>query len=443
MIKEIIKKIENKNISILGFGKEGKSTYNFIRKYLNNQKITIIDKNNVQNDEILKNDNNINIIYGDNYLDNLEIYDLVIKTPGITLKDINTTNINITSELELFLEINNKNVIGVTGTKGKSTTSSLIYNIIKNQNSNCILAGNIGIPLFDCLENVNENTICVLEMSSHQLEFVKCSPHIGIILNLFIDHLDHAVTIEHYHNSKLNMFKYQNNNDISIYCSSNETLDTLVKNNNYQSNMYTVNLNDKADVYKKDNFIYYKDKKLYNINDTRNLIGNHNLENIMVSLIVSELLNLDIDKTIEVINNFKPLEYRLENVGVINNITYYMSTLSTIPEATINDIEALENVNTLIFGGMDRGIPYDKLINYLNKSNIEHFICMPTTGHNIAKYLPKEKVFLVDTLSDAVDIAKQVTKKESICLLSPAASSYEQFKNYQEKGDKFKELINE
>ncbi len=171
------------------------------------------------------------------------------------------------------------------------------------------------------------------------------------------------------------------------------------------------------------------------------MLGQHNLENIVFALTVMELLHFDNEKAVRVANQFNTLKYRLESIGTFNFVTYYRSMLSTIPEATINDIEALENVNTLIFGGMDRGISYEKLIDYLKKSSIEHFICMPTTGHKIASFLPQEKVFLVTTLKEAVEVAKKVTKKNTLCLLSPAASSYEQFKNYEEKGDKFKEYV--
>lgn len=440
MMNKIIEKLKDKNIAILGFGKEGSSTYQFIRKYLPYLKLTILDKNEVKP----SNDNNLEIITGDNYLENLEQYDLIIKTPGISLKEINTENIEekITSQLELFLEVYRDNTIGITGTKGKSTTTSLIYNIIKDQNENTILAGNIGTPILSTLENCNETTTFVIEMSSHQLEYLHVSPHIGIVLNLFEDHLDHAGTVEHYHNIKMNMFRYQTNEDYMIYFEDNEALKKKVANENWQSKIYKISqINANAEVYQKDNWIYFQNKPIYDIDSKRNLIGTHNLRNIMAALTVSQILELDLNKTKETIANFKTLAYRMENIGIVDNVTYVVDTLATIPEATIASIEALQNVNTLIFGGMDRGISYEQLIEYLSKTSIEHLICMPTTGHMIAKHLPQEKVYLVNNLEEAVKLAKQITEKNTICLLSPAASSYEQFKNYQEKGDKFKEYV--
>ena len=175
MIDKIIDKLKGKDIAILGFGREGISSYTFIRKHLKNEKLTIIDKVDKSKEEIFKDDKNVYFVSGDDYLDNLGKYDLIIKTPGISLKDIDISSFRerITSQLELLLEVNRKNIIGITGTKGKSTTSSLIYNVIKDQGKDVVLAGNIGIPVLTEIENYQDDTILVIEMSSHQLEFIE------------------------------------------------------------------------------------------------------------------------------------------------------------------------------------------------------------------------------------------------------------------------------
>ena len=441
MINEIINMFKNKKIGILGFGREGIATYNFIRKYLQDIPITIIDLVNQSNNNVVSNDHNVNFVYGDNYLENLEQYDLIMKTPGISLKDIDTNNLNITSQMEILLQLYRDKVIGVTGTKGKTTTTTLIYKILKKNGLDAILAGNMGIPVFSILDNIKDDTILVLEMSSHQLEFINVSPHIGIVLNLFEDHLDHAGSLENYYNAKMNMFKYQNSNDYMIYCQDNVNLNNIIKERNFKGQKLTIDMHNKATTYLNNDIVYYKDIEVFNSNMERKLKGLHNLENIMVAYTVSKVLNLDDRKTIQAIKEFEPVAYRLENIGVVDGVTYYVDTLATIPEATINAIKAIDDINTLIFGGMDRGISYDIFIDFLQKSNIEHFICMPTTGHRIAKYLSQDKVYLVDTLEEACSLAKKITKKNKVCLLSPAASSYNQFKNYAEKGDKFKEYI--
>lgn len=450
MYNSIIEKLKDKNICILGFGMEGKSTYNFIRRHLSDKFITIIDKKDVSNLDLIKNDKYINIIHGENYLDNLDKYDLIIKTPGISFKDMDITNIKnkITSQLELILEVFKNNIIGITGTKGKSTTSSLIYKILSDQGKDVYLLGNISIPIFDDIEKYDENTILVIEMSALQLEFVELSPHIGIILNLFEDHLDHAGTLEHYHQNKMNMFKYQTKDDIGIYNLDNDNLINQINKNNYSSKLYKVTLGNSGDsntIYLSEYNVVFNNEILYNKNDERHLLGEHNLFNIMTTLVLSKLLNLDMEKVRNSINNFLPLEHRLELVGTYNGITYYNDSISTIPMATINAIKALSNVDTLIFGGMDRGIEYKELIEFLSKSDINNLICMPSTGYKIGREIEKlnnsKNIYYIELLEDAVKKAKEVTEKGKICLMSPAASSYEYFKNFEEKGTKFKEYV--
>ena len=450
MIQQIINKLSQySNIAILGFGREGKTTYEFIRKYNKDIKLTIIDKaeNIIENNPELKNDPNLSFVMGPTYLEGLEQYDLIIKSPGVSLLNIDTTNLKdkLTSQLELVLEVNKKNIIGITGTKGKSTTSSLLYKIIKDQNDNVILAGNIGIPILAELENCNEDTILVVEMSSHQLEYLQVSPHISVILNLFEDHLDHSGTINHYHENKLQIFKHQTEEDYMIYCSDNKTLLDYINNFPYQAHQFAVSKdNQSAACFQSADYVMLNNEQVYNTKDERKLLGEHNLINIMVCLTISKILKLDMKEATKSIATFEPLEYRLQNIGTINDVTYYTDTLATIPEATIASINTLPNTNTLIFGGMDRGINYDKLIEYLKTCHVTNFICMPTTGHDIGHAIGEiegKNFYYVETLEEAVNLAKQVTKPGTACLLSPAASSYAYFKNYADKGDQFKAFV--
>ena len=434
---EIIDYIKDKKIAILGFGREGRSTYNFIRKYLKDKEITIIDKN----EQISKNFNDkyVKFVLGNDYLNCLDEYDLIIKTPGISLKDIDVSCL-ITSQLELTLEYYKDQIIGITGTKGKSTTSSLIYQILKDQGCDVYLLGNIGIPIFDYIDEFNKDTILVIEMSALQLEYVKYSPKYGIILNLFEEHLDYFKDKNSYFKTKLNMFKYQNSNDYCLYYENNQILNSYI-NDNLLGNKIKIS----NDIYIDNDYIYFHKKKLYNINDKRYLLGNHNIINIMFSLVISELFKLDIDKTIDTINNFKSLENRLELVGTYDDIIYYNDSIATIPEATIYAIETLMSVDTIIIGGMDRGIEYCEFSKYLASSKISNLICMKDTGYKIGKMIEdivtNNKIIYVNNLEEAVKIAKNNTEKGKICLLSPAAPSYNEFKNFEEKGKKYKELV--
>ena len=442
MYEKIISKLKNKNIAILGFGREGKSTYNFIKKYLK-QKVTILDRNdfNIDDNDALK-------IVGDNYLDNLDKYDLIIKSPGISLKDIDLSRIEdkITSQLELLLEVYKDNIIGITGTKGKSTTTCLLYEVIKKQFDNTFLLGNIGIPVFDEIENYTEDSILVIEMSSHQLEFIKVSPHIGIVLNLYEDHLDHDGTVEHYHHNKMNILRFQNENDYAIYSSDDDNIRRLIEEDNYKGIKHTIRFDNEE---LEGNYTRIKDKEIFFNGELiyedkeRLLLGNHNLKNIMFVLTVIKYLGFDVSKAYDVIRNFKGLKYRMEYIGTYNDIKYYNDTIATIPEATISAISAIGDVDTLIFGGMDRKINYNDFINYLSKSNVNNFICMPTTGNIIGKELEKvnKNVLYTEKLEEAFNLSQKYTKKHMTCLLSPAAASYEFFKNFEEKGRAFEDIV--
>ena len=450
MIDKLLEYLENKKILILGFGKEGISTYKFIRKHFQNKKIYIADKTNA-NEEIILKDKNVDINFGDNYLDNLKDFDIIMKTPGISFANINIESFKekIKSQLELFLEFIDVTTIGVTGSKGKSTTSSLIYQILKDQNKDTVLMGNIGVPVFDCIEDIRESTIVVLEMSSHQLEYMDVSPNIAILLNIYEEHLDHYKSIKEYTEAKINIGRFQKNSDYFIYNVDNkiikecideiETLNDIKYEVSYNGNLSNDNSNK---VYIKDDYIYINENKVYNINDKRNLLGNHNLNNIMFVLAVCNILKLNLKKAKETISNFKGLEHRMEYVGKYNNIIYYNDSIATIPEATINSIRALKNVDTLILGGMDRGISYNEFIKFLNSGVVRNLICMPDTGYKIADSLNcSSNIYKVETLEEAVELSKKITRKDKICLLSPAAASYGFFKNFVEKGNKYKELV--
>lgn len=443
MISDLINYFQNKKILILGFGREGQSTYKLIRKYIKEQTLYIADrKENFEKDyEFLSQDKNIKCISGESYLENLEGYDLIMKSPGISFVGLDTSKFynNIKSQLELLLEFFDMFTIGITGTKGKSTTSSLIYKVLKEQNVKSMLLGNIGVPVFDYIDTIPDDTTLILEMSSHQLEYMKLSPNISILLNIYPEHLDHYESFEKYAEAKCNIFKYQKKSDYFIYNSDDETINKFLKDE--EAKKYKVSLKGNGDIYLKGENIYFKDKEIYKTNTPRNLLGEYNLNNIMFVLAVSEILKLDISKTIKSISDFKTLEHRLEFVGEYNGILYYDNSIATIPKATIEAVKALKNVDTLIIGGMDRGLDYTDFVKFLNESDISNIICMPKTGHDIAKKLKDGKAYVVNTLDEAVEIAKKHTTKGRVCLLSPAAASYGFFKNFEEKGNIYKELV--
>lgn len=447
MINEIIDYLRDKKIAILGFGVEGKSTYRFIRRYLKNAEITILcsEEDETEKSDILKKDKFAQFVIGNGYLDNIDKYDVILKAPGVSFKNIDISKFadKITSQLELFLEYKNCLTIGVTGTKGKSTTSSLIYSVLKNQEKDCFLLGNIGVPIFDEIEKINKNSIVVLELSSHALQYLKKSTNIAILLNIYEEHLDHYKDFNEYINAKLNLFKYQLKDDIAIFNSDNENIKYDYKQSDYgittQGHKVTQNTFEL-----KENAIYYNENKIFDVNEDEMLLkGEHNINNIMFVLAVCKIMNLDISRTIETIKNFKPLEHRLEYVGTIDGVIYYNDSIATIPESTICSIKALKKIDTIIVGGKDRGVNLENLIEYLRTTEIRNIVCMPKTGEYIAEGLKNsnKNVVQVLTMEEAVKIAKKFTEKGKICLLSPAAASYGYFKNFIERGEVFKHNV--
>ena len=427
IINKFKKDLENKKIAIWGLGKEGISTLQFIKNNnINCKEIAVLERK----------DTNIEGVKKLNNQKELNGYDLIFKSPGIVIdKNIVDTN-RITSQTEEFIKILSSQIIGITGTKGKSTTSSLTYTILKQFYPNTILVGNIGIPCFNAINEIDENTNIIFELSCHQLEFINYSPHIAVILNLFPEHLDHYKSLENYISAKLNINKFQKDNDILIYGENCKPyINSKITNNicisDYINKRSIKTLNNKIEI----------------LEGETNLIGEHNLINIAVAYyICSEIYKISNENFKEVLKKFTGLEHRLEFVAKKDDVLYYDDSISTIGETTIEGIKALKNVNTLILGGMDRHIDYSNLEKFIVfQKNLENIILMPDTGKRIYKELQvmgnNKKCYLVENLKEAVNKAREVTKKNTICLLSPAAASYGFFKNFEERGNKFKEYI--
>ncbi len=448
MLDELLNFLKDKKILILGVGIEGKSTYDFLRRNFPEKQLFMSDKstNLLEKYAEFLEDINLELSMGENYLSGIEQYDLIIKTPGISFKnvDISAFQEKITSQLQLLLEFVDVFTIGITGTKGKSTTSSLVYQILKKQGKKTFLLGNIGEPIFDKIEELEKESVVVLELSSHALQYVKNSPNIAVLLNLYPEHLDFYASFEEYANSKFNVTKFQKEGDCFIYNADNERIQKYpVKTTDYAVTLNEIT-NQKNVVYIKENCIHCNDKCIMNLATPLKLKGMHNVNNIMFAFAICDRMNLNLSKAVETIQNFEALEHRMEFVGEVGAVKYYNDSIATIPEATINTIQALKKVNTLIVGGKDRGVSQNELEEFLRKSAVENIICLPKTGEFIyyaLKNIENKHLFIVDNLQEAVKIAKQVTQKNTICVLSPAASSYGYFKDFKERGNQFKEFV--
>jgi len=407
---KIIDFLKNKKIAILGFGKEGKSSYRFIRKYLPNKHLTIHDREMVD-----INDRNATVISGENYLHNLNEYEVVLKTPGISLANINyfIEEEKIYSQTALFLQYFANQIIGVTGTKGKSTTTSLIHHILQQAGKKTILAGNIGIPFFDIMEEIDSQTWVVAELSAHQLEFVRYSPHIAVLLNLYQEHLDHFNSFSRYVQAKLNITKYQDENDIVVYNQDDEWITKLLTQHYFKRKFYP-----------------YSSCAKY-----------------QAALSTCKLLGVSDADGKTAISSFIPLEHRQEFVIEKHGIRFYNDSIATVPEATIYALEMLKDVNTLLLGGFDRGIDYTILYNYLQKSPVENIVFMGPAGQRMKTAWENTTAANLSTCIWENDMQKIIhfaimhTQKGKICLLSPAAASYDQYTNFEERGKMFKQCV--
>ena len=438
-MRKIEELFKNKKVLILGYGKEGKSTHNFLKRNNIKCELYISDLRDIK-DELI--DNNVNIVDKELYLKHLNEYDIIMKTPGISLKEIDTNEFNdkIYSQSSIFIELYKNQIIGVTGTKGKSTTSSLIAEFFKKINSEVFLLGNVGIPFFDEIEKISDNSIIVCEFSCHQLEYVKNSPKISIITNIYEEHLDYYKDFLHYIYAKYNIMKYQTYNDISIINNDNINIIKIVEDNVNQLKGKIIKLSSKEKTmfHMKHNKIYYNNEVIFDECNKRYIMGEHNLYNIMVLFVIADIFNISNEMVYKTVEEFRGLPHRLEYVCEYNGVKYYNDSISTIPESCIAALDALKNVDTIIIGGMDRGINYEELIKKINSIENLKVICINEVGKKVFSLIKNEK-YLINDMSEIVKKSIEITN--NICLLSPAASSYGTYKNFEERGNRFKDEL--
>ena len=423
MLPKIIEFLKDKKILILGFGREGKSSFDYIRKYLPEKEITIADgKEQALPDEFTKG------IFGEDYLSHLGDFDIVLKSPGIPFRDIEIPqNVLVTCQLDLFLKYAPCKKLGVTGSKGKTTTSTLAYKMLVESGVDAVLMGNMGLPVLDYIEEI-EGKIAVIEMSSHQLEFTRTSPDVAIITNIYEEHLEHYKGgMKGYVGAKLNIVKHQNENGTFVY-NGTQGLSEYIDINSIKSKKIAVNEDDE---------IPFKAENPH-------LIGIHNKHDILLAYNAAKTLGATAEGAEKAIADFEGIEHRMECVGTYKGITFYNDCIATIPHAVMCAVEAL-GAKTLIFGGMDRGIDYTDFARDLEEIGLSVLIGTKTTGHKIIDMMSEngtvKKLIKAENIEDAVIKAYENTGKGGICILSPAAPSYNEYKNFEEKGRFYKTCV--
>lgn len=420
-----INEFQDKKILIHGFGAEGKSSYRFLRTLFPNAPLFISDQEK-NAEQILSQVENVTFIKEEDIAK--EGFDLILKSPGIVPSDDIPKEI-ISGQTQLFLKHYGKQVVGVTGTKGKSTTTSLIAEVLK-QRYKTHLVGNIGIPCFDCIYDLEEEDLVAFEISCHQLEYALYSPHIAVYLNLFEEHLDHYGSFEAYGRAKDQIFLHQSDDDILFV--GKDIKDRVT------TNQTTYILGE--DCYAENEVMHFKEASIHV--EESSLLGNHNKQYMALAYAIGQLFGIRDEDYLKAMKEFKPLPHRLEYVGSYNGVGFVDDSISTIGNACIQALKALPKTDCVLVGGMDRGIDYTELETYLKTRDDLQIIFMYATGKRIYEELKEERpnFHVVENLEEAVKLGTELTREGHYCLLSPAASSYDHFKNFEERGDIFRKL---
>ena len=445
-LKEYNNKLKSSKIAILGLGVSNIP----LLEYLHNLGCDVVvfntkplDKNLIDKLNLYK----IKYYNEENAFDYLHGFDIIFRSPSIlpTRKELviaKEEGAIITSEIRELLHLAPCKVIGVTGSDGKTTTTTLINEILKANSYHTFLGGNIGTPLFTKLPEMKKEDIIVLELSSFQLMDMDISPDISIITNIAENHLDIHSSFEEYIDAKKNIFKYQDNKGILVTNADNEITNKFKGNGEtrYFSRSKQTNY-----FYTDGTYIYYNGKKILNKNDIK-LRGIHNLENIATAL-TAVIDLIDLDKSIEVIKNFNGVEHRLEFVREINNVKWYNDSVSSSPTRTIAGLYSYDEKIVLIAGGYDKHLDYTNIAKPI-LDKVTKLILMGDTKEKIYNAVttsvmnPNIEIYKCNTLQEVVDKAKEVAIPGEIVLFSPASASFDMFKNFADRGNQFKDLVN-
>ena len=444
-INEIKNNIQNKKITILGSGISGVGAAR-LANFLGAKVLISTNKNN--HPKNIKKNICIEFSHSNECLKS----DLVIISPGINpksckiVKKIENHNIPIISEIEFGYWFAKYPIIGITGSNGKSTVVKIIYDMFNKKYKNVLLGGNIGISFCDnVIKEHKSNTkslIHILELSSFQLQRInKFKPDVSCILNIQKDHIDRHEKFSNYFNAKMNIIKNYDTDCSIIYNQDDRNLHQYFRKNNIAT---PYSINKKNHLFVKENKIYSsKTKKIIINQEDTKLIGLHNLSNIIASIKIAKLFNIN-DKDIkEALIDFKPLEHRMEKLFINTNITYINDSKGTNLHSTDSALNSFKNKIILILGGFSKDkIDSKEILNLINKNNIIRIVCYGKVGrelHDIISYHKKSNY--IKEFKKAIEEAISNARKDNIVLFSPGFKSFDQFKNFGERGNKFKEIV--
>jgi len=430
LLHDSLKKIyKGKKLLILGFAREGKSTARVLHEAFPDSRFSVMDKQAVDLSDFPY------LTRQEPYLANLGDFDVIFKTAGIplsepALKECLQKGGVITSELNEFLRVYALQTTGVTGTKGKSTTSALLNDMLRAAGDDGLHGGNIGIPAFDLVDKIKPSSMIILEMSSYQLETVEFSPHIALLLNIFPEHLDYHGTLDGYLEAKANITRFQNQSDLLFYDGSFPTLTAIAA----KTRAWAINFTSAAELNAIGAFT----------EDLAKLPEIIRLKNAPAAIAIARRLGVADDAIAQALRDFRPLPHRLERVGEFKGIEFYDDTLATVPEATIAAVNSLPRVDVIIVGGYDRGIDYSSVADKIVRARIPYVILFPTTGEKIAALIKAQtaerQAPILESVSDmeaAVRKCFEFLPRGGTVLLSPASPSFGLFKDYEDKSSQY------
>lgn len=436
----------NVKVGVLGLGEENVA----LVKYLVSKNADVVVCDQKSKEELGDYYNKIKDLpiqfrLGSHYLDHLEDLKIIFRTPGLPylepkIQNAKEQGVEISSQIKLFFKLCPSPIIGVTGTKGKGTTTTLIGNILKESAKKVFVGGNIGNPPIEFIDELTPESIVVLELSSFQLQDLDQSPHIAVVLDIKVDHLDVHKTIDEYIESKRNIIRHQNKNDLAVinadYLTSVDFASLSLGKTYWFSRRKSV---------ERGSFVLYGDIVLrtdegqFPIAKTADiqLRGEHNLENITAAITASFLGDAKLEAIKKAVKEFKGLEHRLEFVRDIQGVKYYNDSFSTNPDTTIAAINSFNEPIILLVGGSEKNADYRRLSDTIKLKNVKLIIPIGLTAERIVPGLGEVK-----SMGQALEIAKKNAERGEVVLLSPASASFDQYKNYKERGKTFKDEVN-
>lgn len=426
-------------VAIAGYAAEGKVNYRYWREL--GHQVTVVDEREISAHELPY---GASAMLGEGVLRELDDFDLVVRTASLNPKKIKT-NGKVWSATNEFFDKCPAQIIGVTGTKGKGTTCSLITSIFEAAGKTVHLVGNIGTPALEVLPDIMADDIVVFELSSFQLWDIEKSPHIAVILLIEPDHLNIHRDLNDYLGAKANIRAHQQNGDTCIYHPTNE-LAARAARTSQRGELLRYGTSDGGGVYESEGYFYQNEQKICST-DALQLLGRHNIENACAAITVAKRYGIENEKIEKGLKRFKGLPHRLEFVRTVGGVEYYNDSFSSAPAATAAAVASFSQPEILIVGGIDKGADFTHLIAEIkNTDHVKSILLIGEIRHKLDKLLKKADItqaHVLDakTMDEVVATARAEAREGDVVVMSPACASFDMFRDFYDRGDQFRSIV--